>query len=133
MARKTKELTITAEGRDAGKVFKLTEMSADQAERWATRAFFAMANAGVELPDNVAEQGMAGLAVVALTGISKLAYEVAEPLLAEMLTCVKYVHAPGQAAQTIMSGEMCQIEEVKTFMQLRLEVLELHTGFSLAG
>ena len=36
MARKEIEITIK-DGRDAGKVFKITEMGAVQSDRWATK------------------------------------------------------------------------------------------------
>jgi len=57
-----------------------------------------------------------------------------KPLLDEMMTCVQYV-PPGQgvAAQSLMDGAYCQIEEISTRLQLRAEILEVHLGFSLAG
>ena len=42
MARKTKIVTIAAEGRDYGKSYLLTEMPALKAEKWATRAMMAL-------------------------------------------------------------------------------------------
>ena len=43
MARKVEYITIDQEGRDQGKTFKITEMPALKAEKWATRAFLALA------------------------------------------------------------------------------------------
>ena len=49
MARK--ETTFIADtGRDAGKEFLITEMSASQAENWAFRVILAIGNAGIEIP-----------------------------------------------------------------------------------
>src|SRR5690242_21778037 len=48
--RKTLRYTVAEEGRDKGKTYLLTEMSASQAEMWAARAFLAMANNGIEIP-----------------------------------------------------------------------------------
>ena len=57
MARRTETFTATY-GRDAGKSFTLTEMPADQAERWAIRALLALAGAGVDRPDGAADAGV---------------------------------------------------------------------------
>ena len=133
MARKTKEVVIAAEGRDHGKTFIITEMPADQAERWALRALLALQAAGVSLPDGFEATGMAGVAFAGLTALGRIRYEDVAPLLQEMMGCVKYRHRPGQDAQPLAVGEECQVEEVATLLQLRGEVLELHTGFSLAG
>lgn len=118
--------------RDNGKTFVLTEMPADQAERWALRALFAMQMAGVELPDDAESAGIAALASVGLKAMTSIPWAVAEPLLAEMMACVQYVpEAAGVAPQAIMEGVASQVEDVKTRFMLRLKVFELHTGFSL--
>ena len=50
MARK--EASFTAEsGRDKGKQFLITEMSASQAENWAIKVILAIGNAGIEIPE----------------------------------------------------------------------------------
>lgn len=151
MARQIRTVTITAEGRDRGKAFVLNEMSADQGEWWAIRALSVLGNAGVDLPKNALEAGMSGLAhVEATSGAVKALFVVGlrmlpgvdihalRPLLDEMNTCIQY-QPPGGGpggrfpAQAIISGPMCQIEEIKTFLQLRADLIELHLGFSLAG
>ena len=126
--RKTATVTIDAEGRDQGKVFFLTEMSAADAERWALRALFALMNTGVEIPDDIAESGMAGIASLGLSAITKLPYEAAEPLLADMWACVQFIPDPSkpQVKRFLMDED---IEEVATRLKLRKEVFDLHTGF----
>lgn len=126
--RKTETITIDTEGRDKGKVFLITEMAADPAERWAIRAFFALMNTGVDLPDDIADQGMAGIAAIGLKALGMLPFEAAEPLLAEMWTCVQIVPdpaKPGLVRKLIPED----IEEVGTRVQLRKAVFGLHTGF----
>jgi len=55
MARKVLTVTIGPDGgRDAGKQFQLTEMAAAQAERFAAKAFLALARNGVEVPGDLA-------------------------------------------------------------------------------
>jgi hypothetical protein len=130
LTRKTATVTITDEGRDKGKTFILTEMPADQAEAWATRALLALAKAGVDIPDDASDAGMAGIAQAGIGALAHLSYEQLEPLLAEMWQCVRYQHKPKAPLQEIISGENSQIEEVKTRVTLRKEVMRLHLGFS---
>jgi hypothetical protein len=91
MARKTAIITISAEGRDNGKVFLLTEMPASRAEAWGMRALLALAGGGVEVPDNFMGQGLAGIAIMGVQALGKLDWEVARPLLDEMFECIKVV------------------------------------------
>jgi hypothetical protein len=49
----------------------IREMSATQAEWWAIRAILAMANNGINLPDNLSDMGMAGMAKVGLEMVAK--------------------------------------------------------------
>lgn len=126
--RKTSTVTITSEGRDKGKAFLITEMSAVQAERWATRAFFALMNAGAEIPPDIAEAGMAGIAKMGLQAFSKLPYEATENLLLEMMGCVQYI--PDPTKPSVVRYWMNEdVEEVMTLFLLRKEIIDLHTGF----
>ena len=124
MARKELTYTVDDEGRDKGKQFRLREMPASQAERWAIRTVLAMGKAGVEVPDYLAEQGMSGLAAVGLMNMTRIPFVDAEPLLAEMMDCV-YRIEPAITRPLIEDD----IEEVSTRLKLRKEVLDLHIGF----
>src|SRR6266702_1240453 len=132
MARKTKHVTIHLEGRDKGKQFFITELPASKAEKWAAKAFLALAHAGVEIPDEIRGAGMAALAVVGLNALGRVSFEEAEPLLDEMMSCVQAV--PDPKRPTIIR-ELVEddIEEVATRIFLRGETFEVHTGFSIAG
>lgn len=130
--RKTLEYTVTDEGRDQGRVYLLTEMPASQAEKWAARAFLAMARSGVEIPDNVAEYGLAGLAMVGLKALGGVSFELAEPLLDEMMRCVQRIEDPTRRHMTRPLVEN-DIEEISTRLQLRKAVFGLHVDFSEAG
>jgi len=132
LARKSKIVTITNDGRDKGKKYQIMEMSALKAEKWAARAFLALAHAGVEVPDEVKGAGMAALAVVGLRALGNVSWGEAEPLLDEMMECVQFMpdtKHPGLVRELYNDD----IEEVVTLALLRSEVFELHTGFSLAG
>ncbi len=128
MSLKTARIKIDADGRDNGKTFVLTEMDADNAERWALRLAFALMNSGVDLPDNIIGMGMAGIAAVGIKALGKLPYEAAEPLLVEMFQCVSI--APDtrnpNIVRTLITGD---IEEVTTRLMLRREILKLHIDF----
>lgn len=130
--RKTLTLTIAHEGRDKGKQYFLTEMSAMRAEKWAARVLIGLVNSGLELSDDEAASGMAGLASVMDRGSFKFAgrgisFFEFEPLLDEMLGCVQI--AEPKVTRALTEDD---VEEVATLLHLRSEVLKLHTGFSLA-
>jgi hypothetical protein len=130
--RKTKDITIEAEGRDNGKVFKITEMPSEKAEKFAARALLALLRSGMQIPDEVAGAGLRGLAAVGVTAFSRvdLDWSTIEPLLDEMMTCVLiYPPTAGLPPRKPISDD---IEEISTRITLRREVLELHLGFSIA-
>jgi hypothetical protein len=130
MARRTATVTIDAEGRDKGKAFLLTEMSASQAERWAARAMLALARNGVEIPEGIASAGLAGVAAIGIRALGGMAFDDAEPLLADMMACVQAIPDPARpnVSRYLIEDD---IEEVATRLRLRMEVFTLHTGFSL--
>jgi hypothetical protein len=137
MARRTREVTITDEGRDQGKVFFLTEMPAMQADRWSMRALMAIAHTGITIPEEVFSMGMAGIMALGIHSLVRLSASELLPLLDEIHdSCV--AHIPDPAKPMVKLGKPGgagplpdnTIEEVKTYMTLRKELLSLHTGFS---
>ncbi|OMG81409.1 hypothetical protein BIZ53_29465 [Achromobacter xylosoxidans] len=129
MARRQETVTISAEGRDQGKVFVLTELSAYEAEDWAGRALFALMNAGVQIPENIAQSGLAGVAALGMTALTKLPYESAKPLLDKMMECVE-IQPSAKVTRRLIADD---IEEVATLLTLRKHVLGLHMDFSMAA
>jgi len=126
MARK--ESTFIAEsGRDKDKQFLITEMSASQAEAWAIKVILAVGNAGIEIPDGLASQGMSGLMAVGYMSLLKIPFEAAKPLLDEMMTCVQY--APSANVKRPLIED--DIEEVTTRLALRKAIWNLHMDFFL--
>ena len=127
--RNTKSLTITEPGRDQNKVFVLTEMSAMRAEKWAARALCAIVNAGIAIPDEFKGTGMAGIAAIGAHQILNFRFAEFEPLLDEMMSCVKLKpdHADLPPRDIVESAD--DIAEVSTILQIRREVLLLHTNF----
>ncbi|EMM0835468.1 hypothetical protein RVV06_001456 [Enterobacter ludwigii] len=132
MARKELYYTVEDKGRDNGKKFYIREMSATQAEWWAIRAILAMANNGINLPDNLSDMGMAGMAKVGLEMVAKIPPEDARPLLDELMKCVQAV--PNPADQNIKRPLIDDdTEEVMTRLKLRGEVFKLHVDFLTAA
>jgi hypothetical protein len=135
--RKNEIVTISADGRDKGKVFIITEMPALKAERWAIRALLALARSGVELPDDAARGGMAALAHAGLKALHNLAFEEAKPLLDEMWSCVTIVPNPRniEVFRPLVMNEMegDDIEEIGTIWVLRERVFRLHSDFFFKG
>lgn len=125
---KTKTVTITADGRDKGKTFLLTEMPAFQAEAWAARALLALAKSGADIPDDIANSGLAGMASLSIKAFAGVPWYDAKPLLDEMFECVQI-----QEPAMVRAVSPNDIEDVRTILLLRSEVLELHTGFSVGG
>ena len=131
MARKDLITTISLKGRDFGKTFHLQEMSAVRAEKWAMKVFLALARGGVEIPDDISSAGMAGIAAMGLKAMAGLSFEDAEPLLDEMFSCVRIIPDP-KRPEVIRALIDDDIEEVVTRLQLRKEIIMLHTNFSTA-
>lgn len=126
MARKEIIVKIDAKNRDQGKEYLITEASTDQTESWAMRAILAAMNAGAEIPQDVADAGLAGIVQLGIKGISLIPYEAAKPLFDEMMTCVQYKVKDGITRPLGMDGD---IEEVSTKLLLRKEIIKLHTSF----
>jgi hypothetical protein len=72
--------------------------------------------------------GMAGLAELGLKAIAGLKWEVAEPLLEEMLQCVQIIPNPAKP-QVVRALVESDIEEILTRFKLRVEVWKLHMDF----
>ena len=132
--RRTKSVVIASDGRDKGKTFIITEMPAEQAETWAARALFAVSKSGLDVPLDMLAGGFAGIAALGAQALLSASFADAKPLLDEMMDCVAFMPDISKP-NTLVSGAMLnsQIEEVRTRLTLRSEVLDLHLGFSVAA
>lgn len=154
MARKEITFTVTANGRDNGKKFKITEMSARQAEEWAIRVACAMMSTGVTVPDNIMNvagslakekpskddkaavalyesvmaSGMIALAKFGITALAKVPFTESKPLMDELMGCIQYVAGPTISIPLDDS----HIEEASTYFRLKVEALKLHVSFLTA-
>ena len=135
MSRKSAMVQVTADNRDKGKSYLITEMPASQTERIAARLFLMLTAGGVDIPDNVEQAGMAGLVAFGISALKALPFEQLEPVLEETFkACVSYM--PDPKHPEIMRGAKGMsplieddIEEVSTRFLLRKRIISLHTGF----
>lgn len=130
MPRKTQRVTITQEGRDKGKTFVITELPAEQAERWFLRALFALMQSRADISEETLHAGAAGIARIGLAALAGIPWETAAPLLEEMMACVQFQPPNSKVLPLPLLGD--HIEEAATRLALRMAVLELHVGFSVA-
>lgn len=124
--RKEVEVKIES-GRDAGKVFKITEMPATQAERWATRALGVLGRSGM----SITSLGVIPMEQI-LEECLKAKPEEVEPLMDELLACASYNQ---DGTSIVMKGSMIDsvIEELTTIMRLKMEALKLTLSFLAVG
>ena len=132
MARKEVDFVISDEGRDKGKVFHIVEMSAMRAEKWGWKALQAAQKGGVIIDDSILSMGMQAVAAVGISGIMNAPFHEIEPLMDEIMGCVTIKPDPRNLdiKRPILEED---IEEWKTMLNLRVEVLKLHTGFFQPG
>lgn len=140
MARRTATITVTQAGRDQGKVFLITEMSAVAAERWAVRCFLALAKSGAEVPPEIEQAGFAGLAslgagniaVMLLKMIGGLDHATAIQLLDDLMSCVQAIPEPSKP-QVVRALVEDDTEEIATRFLLRQEAFKVHVDFSVVA
>ena len=130
--RKTATITIAAEGRDKGKLFRIEEMPARQVERWERRALSCMAQTGVEVPDDVRNAGFGAIIAMGLKALLGLHGPEVEALHEELMACVT-IHPDPTRPEIVRPLIEEDIEEVKTILTLKDEVIKLHAGFSVAA
>jgi len=126
--RKTALVTIDADNRDQGKRYLLTEMSALSAEKWFRVLVAKLARDGMPLPKDAAEIGMAAIPQFPL--LTYMSWVDDEALIGALMRCIQAWPEGAPQARPMMEND---VEEVLTLAQLKMEVLALHLGFSLAG
>lgn len=134
--RRSTTVAISADGRDKGGVFVLTELPAYQATEWFLRAMQLLARSGTDVPPHIMAMGAAGFVTMGigavLTGLGKAPWSEVKPLLDELLLAVVSYQPPGAVQpQTAWPVIRTQIEEPATYIQIYEEVVSLHLNFSL--
>lgn len=135
MARKEIPFIVEEEGRDKGKEFLITEMSAWDADSLAQDIFRAMGDSNYSsIPADVIAMGCAGLATVGLSVISASSPEVARQLRDRLMSTVDIVITnDGKRQQRKVNGSL-DFEEVSTIRSLLDKVFEINFNFlTIAG
>lgn len=132
--RKTELIEILDDkSRDFGKAFLITEMSAFAAERWAMRAGFALMNSGADFSELDGQaMSMQAFAKIGLAALAKIPFDLAEPLIADLMTCVQIIPDP-QRIKVVRDIIESDIEEVSTLLRLKKEVWSLHVSFFIVA
>ena len=144
MSRKTEIVKAPSDfGRDAGKLFLITEWASRRADHWAIRAMLAYNRGGGDIPvESMLGRGMEAIFFVGIQTFlrGQIKAEEVTPILDELLECVQMIRDPDLSKVDRMTGHPVatpivrddDIEELKTRWWLRSEVLRVHTGFSPA-
>ncbi|HGA5240273.1 TPA: hypothetical protein ACISX3_003808 [Salmonella enterica subsp. houtenae serovar Rough:z4,z23:-] len=135
MARKEIPFIVETEGRDKGKEFLITEMSAWDADTLAQDIFRAMGDSNYSsIPADVIAMGCAGLATVGLSVISASSPEVASQLRERLMSTVDIIiTSEGQRQQRKVNGSL-DFEEVSTIRSLLDKVFQVNFDFlTIAG
>jgi hypothetical protein len=131
MARRTKVVTIDAEdGRDHGKTFLITEMPADAAEWWSIRALQGILGANPDVDIDIFSAPLSKIAGFAFVGLARIPAEQLKPLMDEMKGCVSVLLPDGKTTRALLPND---VEDFMTWVELRKEVFEVLTGFSVGG
>lgn len=135
MARKEITFIVEDDGRDKGKEFLITEMSAWDADSLAQDIFRAMGDSNYSsIPADVIAMGCAGLATVGLSIISASSPEVARQLRDRLMSTVDIIITnDGKRQQRKVNGSM-DFEEVSTIRTLLDKVFQVNFDFlTIAG
>lgn len=135
MSRKEIPFIVTEEGRDKGKEFLITEMSAWDADSLAQDIFRAMGDSNYSsIPADVIAMGCAGLATVGLSVISASSPEVSRQLRDRLMSTVEIIITnDGQRQQRKVNGSL-DFEEVSTIRSLLDKVFQVNFDFlTIAG
>lgn len=129
MARKQITHIVEAAGRDQGKEFLITEMSAWDADTLAQDIWRAMGDAKFTgIPQDVIAMGSAGLATLGLSVLSASKPEVAAVMRDKLLGTVDVV-ITHDGQQQVRKVKSIDFEEVQTIRTLMDRVFEVNFGF----
>lgn len=135
MARKEITFIVEEEGRDKGKEFIITEMSAWDADTLSQDLFRAMGDSGFSgIPPDVIAMGCAGLATVGLSVISASSPEVARILRDRLMATVDIVITTDKSSNRRKVNGSLDFEEVSTIRTLMDKVFKVNFDFlTIAG
>ena len=129
MARKEIPYIVETEGRDKGKEFLITEMSAWDADSLAQDIFRAMGESNFSgIPSDVMNMGCAGLATIGVNVVSASSPEVARQLRDRLMSTVQIVITHDGNRQ-MREVKPIDFEEVSTIRTLMDQVFKVNFEF----
>jgi hypothetical protein len=131
MARNTKIITLDEKSkRDSGKIFLVTEMQPEKSFKWACRVVLLLIASGIKFPEGSESYGMASLAGLRISDITKaLAWDDVEPLLDELIDQVRYIPNPSNMAMSMPLYDGF-IEELPTIAMMHGEAFMININFT---
>lgn len=130
MSRKEIPFIVTEEGRDKGKEFIITEMSAWDADELAQDIFRAMGDSNYTgIPADVIAMGCAGLATVGLSVLSASSPDVSRTLRERLMSTVQIVITHEGKTQMRKVNGSIDFEEVQTIRQVMDQVFKVNFDF----
>lgn len=134
-----KNKTVTIEkGRDAGKVFLITEMSSMDADEWAHRLVEQATLSGIDLKDvdvlnldTKSMKGMIEIGAMVISILGRIPYETSRKMKFDILDrCVKIIPKSGDARICLWDQE---IKDFKNFTILAAHAIGIHVDFLEQG
>ena len=146
MARKTEKVVITADNRDKGKTYLITEMPPFQAAKWARHALLSLnvnmleiswLRSMVEVDENgklslakIADLEMAGVAAIGILNVlSAVPESVMDSLMEDMLACCEFIPGANLPGRPVVDQVEGDIEEPSTIITLQASAIGLHLDF----
>lgn len=130
--RKTLEYTVNDSGRDNGKRFFIEEMSAFDAEAFATRLWIEVCKNDDTLNAVLGASSSCSVSELGIMVFTRLDYEQAKPFFDDLLACCKYY--PDKTNDTVKRSVISvDIEEISTLINLRMEAFKLTFDFFVQG
>ena len=105
-------------------------MSADAAEWWAIRVTQGIVGSNPDADFDIFSGSLPRLANFAFVGLAKIPADQLKPLMDEMKSCVSVLLPDGKTSRALLAGD---VEDIMTWLELRKEVFEVLTGFSVGG
>ncbi|MGV3346415.1 hypothetical protein ACGVWS_11990 [Enterobacteriaceae bacterium LUAb1] len=124
---------VEEEGRDKGKEFLITEMSAWDAEELSEEIYRAMGQGEFNsLPSDVVAMGISGLATVGMSVLAAAPASVSRPISDRLLATVDAI-LRDNGKEISRKVKSLDFEEIETIRTLKDKVFELNFGFLSPG
>ena len=127
--RKTEILKLIDDGQE--RVFRITQMPATKAERWANKAAFLLVQAGKNIKNTEKLLDNPDMDEI-IKALASLDYDKVEPLYNELIECCEYLHDgnPNSAGIVCTQNTIdAQIVDPLNLYKLRLASLKLNFSF----